>query len=134
MNKSPLTLVQEQTLKTVDAMYKRLEEPRRWFTQAELPGVKLLTLDPLVDKNYLKRKRAFGVVYYQTTKHRVGKSLKAHYVSIPDTESIVLEVDDITVTIEYPTDVSEYDAVCIAKETIDEERREQICPESESIN
>ena len=93
-----------------------------------------MTLDPLVDKNYLKRKRAFGVVYYQTTKHRVGKSLKAHYVSIPDTESIVLEVDDITVTIEYPTDVSEYDAVCIAKETIDEERREQICPESESIN
>ena len=134
MNKSPLTLVQEQTLKTVGAMYKRLEEPRRWFTQAELPGVKTLTLDPLVDKNYLKRKRAFGVVYYQTTKRRVGKSLKAHYVSIPDTKSIVLEVDDIIVTIEHPIDVSEYDAVCIAKEMIGEEHGEQTSPESESIN
>ena len=129
MNKSPLTLVQEQTLKTVDAMYKRLEEPRRWFTQAELPGVKLLTLDPLVDKNYLKRKRAFGVVYYQTTKRRVGKSLKAHYVSIPDTESIVLEVDDVIVTIERPTDVDEGDAVCVAKEMIDEEHAAQTSAE-----
>ena len=131
MNKSPLTPFQGNALKRIDDLCNRLDDPRRWVTQEELPGVRL---DPLVDKKYLRRKKVLGVLYYQTTKQRSGKPGNVKYTDIIDTNAIVLEVDDIVVTIGHPATVSEYDAVCIAKEMVEEEHGEQMCPESCSTN
>lgn len=58
-----LTTKQKKALEMIDDI--ETEFGSRWFTQAELPGITLHTMDALVNKGHLNTKKVNEVPYYQ---------------------------------------------------------------------
>ena len=58
-----LTTTQKKALKMIDEIEK--EFGSRWFTQAELPGITMHTIDALVSKKHLITKESNGIEYYK---------------------------------------------------------------------
>ena len=63
-----ISMKQELAMDMIEKIVKEFGDDKRWFTQAELPGMTLHSTDALVSKKFLARKEVFGVVYYQRLK------------------------------------------------------------------
>ena len=58
-----LTTKQKKALEIIDDIEK--EFGSRWFTQAELPGITMHTIDALVNKKHLIQKESNEIEYYK---------------------------------------------------------------------
>ena len=58
-----LTTKQKKALEMIDEIEKEFDS--RWFTQAELPGITMHTIDALVNKKHLITKESNDIEYYK---------------------------------------------------------------------
>ena len=54
---------QKKALRMIDQI--EIEFGCRWFTQGELPGITMHTIDALVNKKHLITKESNGIEYYK---------------------------------------------------------------------
>lgn len=116
MNTSPLTVKQNLCLDMVEDLRKRFDE-NRWFTKHELPGIILHTTKKLVEKGYFDQCIVGEVIYYRLIKEKQVINGNIVYTDIPPTDKTLIDVrDGIVVTIEYPRELYESDAIDATRE------------------